>query len=128
MPPYYTNQRKTLSKLNKVYFYDLGIRNALINNFNDVDLRTDVGALWENFLIIERMKLRSYHQLYANQYFWRTYGGAEVDLVEEREGKLFGYEFKWGSKTATAPSSWLEYPQASFSVVNAKNYLDFLNK
>jgi hypothetical protein len=126
LPPYYTNQRKTLSKLNKVYFYDLGIRNALINNFNDLDLRTDVGALWENFLIVERMKLRSYHQLYANQYFWRTYGGAEVDLVEERDGKLFGYEFKWGSKVVTAPSSWLEYPQATFKLINPENYLEFL--
>lgn len=128
LPPYYTNQRKTLSKLNKIYFYDLGIRNALINNFNDLDLRADVGALWENFLVVERMKLRSYHQLYANQYFWRTYGGAEVDLVEEREGKLFGYEFKWGPKTTAAPSSWLEYPQTTFDVVNTSNYLSFLTK
>jgi uncharacterized protein len=128
LPPYYTNQRKTLSKLNKIYFYDLGIRNALINNFNQPELRTDVGALWENFLMLERMKLRSYHSLYANQYFWRTYGGAEVDLVEERAGSLFGYEFKWGAKKASSPVSWLEYPNATFEVVNQKNYLNFLRK
>lgn len=128
LPPYYTNQRKTLSKLNKIYFYDLGIRNALINNFNQPELRADIGALWENFLMLERMKLRSYHSLYANQYFWRTYGGAEVDLVEEREGSLFGYEFKWGEKKVSSPVSWLEYPNATFELVNQKNYLKFLRK
>ncbi|MFZ1720909.1 MAG: ATP-binding protein [Microgenomates group bacterium] len=128
LPPYYTNQRKTLSKLNKLYFYDLGVRNALINNYNQLELRADSGALWENFLMLERMKLRSYHALYANQYFWRTYGGAEVDLVEERSGSLFGYEFKWGGKKVSAPASWLEYPNSTFEVINQENYLQFLLK
>lgn len=126
LPPYFTNQRKSLSKLNKIYFYDLGIRNALINNFNSLDLRSDVGALWENFMIVERMKLRSYHDMYASQYFWRTYGGAEVDLVEVRDGKLYGYEFKWSQKRATAPVSWLEYPDATFELINQQSYLQFL--
>lgn len=127
LPPYYSNQRKTLSKLNKIYFYDLGIRNTLINNFNPINLRTDVGALWENFLIVERMKLRQYRSINASQYFWRTYDKAEIDLVEEREGKLFGYEFKWGQER-TAPKSWLEYPNATFTLVNKDNFIDFLSK
>lgn len=126
LPPYYTNQRKTLSKLNKIYFYDLGVRNALINNLNPLELRDDVGALWENFLMVERLKLRSYHNLYANAYFWRTYGGAEVDLVEEAQGQLAGYEFKWGNKKPNPPKSWLAYPHSSFEQVNRSNYLDFL--
>lgn len=127
LPPYYSNQRKTLSKLNRIYFYDLGIRNTLINNFNPINLRTDVGALWENFLIVERMKLRQYRSINASQYFWRTYDKAEIDLVEEREGKLFGYEFKWGQER-TAPKSWLEYPNATFTLVNKDNFIDFLSK
>lgn len=125
LPPYYTNQRKTLSKLNKIYFNDLGVRNALINNFNPLNLRNDVGALWENYLVLERMKLRSYQRIYANQYFWRTYGGAEIDLVEEREGLLYGYEFKWGNRK-TSPKSWLEYPNSKFKLINRENFVDFL--
>lgn len=125
LPPYHTNQRKTLSKLNKIYFYDLGIRNALINNFNPPDLRSDIGALWENFLIVERMKLRQYKIIYASQYFWRTYDGAEIDLVEEREGKLFGYEFKWGQKHTT-PKSWLDYPNSEYKLINKENFTDIL--
>lgn len=126
LPPYYTNQRKTLSKLNKIYFYDLGIRNTLINNFNPITLRSDVGALWENFLVVERMKLRQYGSIHASQYFWRTYDGAEIDLVEEREGKLFGYEFKWGQER-TAPKSWLTYPNATYTLVNRESFTDFLS-
>lgn len=127
LPPYYTNQRKTLSKLNKIYFYDLGIRNTLINNFNPITLRNDVGALWENFLVVERMKLRQYRSIHASQFFWRTYDGAEIDLVEEREGKLFGYEFKWGQER-TAPKSWLKYPNATYTLVNRENLSEFLTK
>jgi len=125
LPPYHTNQRKTLSKLNKIYFYDLGIRNALINNFNSLGLRSDIGALWENFLIVERMKLRQYKTIYASQYFWRTYNGAEIDLVEQREGKLFGYEFKWGKKHTT-PKSWLDYPNSEYKLINKENFIDML--
>lgn len=125
LPPYYSNQRKTLSKQNKIYFYDLGIRNALINNFNDFDKRNDVGALWENFLVVERMKLRKYKGRYANQYFWKTYDGSEIDLVEQIAENLFGYEIKWG-KERTAPKSWLEYPNSSYEVVNKDNYKEFL--
>ena len=95
LPVFTRNKRRELSKLKKIYFYDVGIRNAIINNFNPLDKRDDLGALWENFMVVERMKYREYHHIEANQYFWRTYDGSEVDLVEEREGELYGYEFKW---------------------------------
>lgn len=103
----------------------LGIRNALINNFNPLELRNDVGPLWENFLILERLKYRGANFFNANQYFWRTYDGAEIDLVEEREGKLFGYEFKWG-KERTSVMSFLQYPNSEYKLINKKNFVEFL--
>jgi len=103
----------------------LGIRNALINNFNRLDKRNDVGSLWENFIIVERMKLREYGGRYANQYFWKTYDGSEIDLVEQVAEKLNGYEIKWG-RERTSPKSWLEYPNSSYEVVNRENFKDFL--
>ena len=90
LPVFTRNKRRELSKLRKIYFYDLGIRNAVINNFNPLNKREDIGALWENFMVAERMKYREYHRIEASQYFWRTYDGSEVDLVEEREGRLYG--------------------------------------
>ena len=90
-------------------------------------LRNDIGGLWENFLIIERLKKQSYLSIYANNYFWRTWEGKEVDFIEERDGQLFGYEFKWGSHIVKAPKSWLQtYPEAKFTLVNQKNYLEFI--
>lgn len=121
------NLRKEVHKTSRYYFYDNGIRNAVIDNFNALDVRDDVGQLWENYLFIERMKKRSYQKIYANQYFWRTYDRKEIDLVEERDGKLFGYEFKYGDKKVKAPKDWLEtYNNAEFSVINKENYLDFI--
>lgn len=122
------NLRQEVSSRAKYYFYDNGIRNALIAQFNDLDQRNDVGQLWENFIFIERMKHRTYAGIYANTYFWRTYDGQEIDLVEEREGKLFGYECKWSPrKEVSAPRSWLgAYPNAEFAVITPENYLDFL--
>lgn len=121
------NLRKEMTKKSKYYFYDNGIRNALIANFNPPDLRDDIGRLWENFLVIERLKKQTYHQIYANNYFWRTWDKKEIDFIEEREGKLFGYEFKWGARTAKAPKDWLEtYKNASFTVINEKNYQTFI--
>lgn len=125
LPPYYTNQRKTLSKQNKIYFYDLGIRNALINNFNALEMRNDIGELWENFLILERLKYRNFKNIHANQYFWRTYDGAEIDLVEQIADNLNGYEFKW-KKERTSPQGWLDYPNASFKLINKNNAGEFL--
>lgn len=126
LPPYYTNQRKVLSKQNKIYFYDLGIRNALINNFNPLSKRNDRGALWENFLIIERIKLNAYTNRYVSNFFWRTYDGAEIDYIEKYADSLDGYEFKW-NKEKNAPKSWLEYPNATYKLINIENYKEFLN-
>lgn len=121
------NLRKEVSKMDKIYFYDLGIRNVVIDNFQPLDLRTDAGALWENFLVIERRKRNAYTSQFANTYFWRTYTGAKLDYVEEANGELTGFEFKFTRKTAKAPASWLDnYPGASFEVINQENYLSFL--
>ena len=121
------NLRKEISKMDKIYFYDLGIRNVLIDNFQPLDLRTDVGALWENFLVIERRKRNAYASQFANTYFWRTYTGAELDYVEEANGQLTGFEFKFSRKSAKAPASWLDnYPGSTFQVINRDNYLAFL--
>lgn len=122
------NLRKEISKKGKYYFYDNGIRNAIISNFNPLSLRDDVGKLWENFLFAERLKKQTYTQLHANNYFWRTWDGKEVDFVEERDGKLFGYEFKWSTKkTVSPPKDWLStYGNATFEVITPENYLDFI--
>lgn len=121
------NLRKEITKKSKYYFFDTGIRNATISNFNPLNLRDDVGKLWENFLVMERIKKQSYHEIYANNYFWRTWSGQEVDWIEERGGKLYGYEFKWGEADARVPTQWSQnYPDASFEVINQKNYLDFV--
>jgi predicted AAA+ superfamily ATPase len=122
------NLRKEITKKSKYYFYDNGIRNAIISNFNDLSSRDDVGALWENFMVIERIKRNAYGKVYANSYFWRTWEGQEVDFVEERDGKLFGYELKWSEKSRdNNKKAWLEaYKEATFEVINPKNFLDFV--
>ena len=121
------NLRSEITKNSRYYFLDNGIRNALINNFNPLDLRNDVGALWENYLVMERLKRQEYLLEHANNYFWRTYSQKEIDFVEEREGKLFGYEMKWGAARAKAPKGWLEnYPNASWQVINRQNYLELI--
>ncbi|PID85100.1 MAG: hypothetical protein CSB13_09785 [Chloroflexi bacterium] len=122
------NLRKEVTKTSRYYFYDLGVRNAIINNFSYPNERTDTGQLWENFLFIERMKKLEYQQIFANFYFWRTWDRQEIDLVEERDGKLFGYEFKYGQKTPKAPKAWQKaYPDAAFAVINRDNFLDFVS-
>lgn len=121
------NLRKEITKKSKYYFYDNGIRNALIANFNPLNMRDDVGRLWENFVFIERIKKQAYLPIYANNYFWRTWDKKEIDLVEEREGHLFGYEFKWGKQSIKAPKDWLQtYDNAEFNVINQSNYLEFV--
>lgn len=121
------NLRKEVTKTSRYYFYDNGIRNAIINNFNPINRRDDIGALWENYLVIERLKKQQYHQIFSKNYFWRTYDQKEIDLVEEREGALFAYEFKWGKAIAHAPKQWLEaYPDGVFSCINQENYLQFI--
>ena len=122
------NLRQEVTNKSKVYFLDNGIRNAIIAQFNPLDQRNDLGALWENFILIERIKYRTYHSLYANIYFWRTYQQQEIDLIEEHSGELFGYEMKWSPhKKVNIPSLWLEtYPNAKFQVIDRDNYLDFI--
>ncbi|HEX4045041.1 MAG TPA: DUF4143 domain-containing protein, partial [Gammaproteobacteria bacterium] len=121
------NLRKEITKKGKYYFYDTGIRNAIVANFNPIHLRDDIGGLWENFLIIERIKKQSYQQINSNNYFWRTWEQQEIDLVEERDGKLYGYEFKWSNKIISAPKQWqAAYANAEFKVINRKNYLEFV--
>ncbi len=121
------NLRKEVSKSSRYYFYDNGIRNALIRNFNPLELRDDVGMLWENYLILERMKKQHYAGVHTNNYFWRTYDQKEIDFVEERDGRLYGYEIKWISKKVKKPKEWeLTYSNASYELINKENFLDFI--
>lgn len=121
------NLRSEITKNSRYYFLDNGIRNALINNFNPLDLRNDVGELWENYLVMERLKKQEYMLEQANNYFWRTYSQKEIDFVEEREGKLFGFEMKWGAASVKPPKEWLEtYPNATWQIINRQNYLELI--
>jgi predicted AAA+ superfamily ATPase len=123
---YSRNLRKEVVKNQKYYFWDNGIRNALSSNFNSLTLRNDVGALWENYVISERLKLQSYKKMLSYNYFWRTYDGQEIDWIEEREGNLFAYEFKYNKEFAKIPAAFaLAYPDNVFEVINSKNYLNF---
>lgn len=123
---YSNNLRNELKKSRKYYFYDNGIRNAVLNNFVSVNERTDIGALWENFCISEYLKVIENNQRLSNLYFWRTYDGAEIDLVEEKDGQLFAFEFKWNpSKQPSLPASFRgNYAVAGLEVVNRER-LDF---
>lgn len=122
------NLRKEVSKQPKYYFYDNGVRNALINNFNPLDIRNDTGSLWENYLICERTKKMEYQNKPANCYFWRTYDQKEIDYIEERRGKLFAFEFKWSDKRTSPPADWVKtYKNSVFQSVNRINYLKFIS-
>ncbi len=122
------NLRKEVTSKAKYYFFDTGIRNALIAQFNRPDQRNDIGQLWENFVVVERLKNRAFFPMVANTYFWRTYDQQEIDFVEERSGKLFGYECKWSTrKIPSAPKSWQSaYPEAQFTVITPENFFDFI--
>lgn len=122
------NLRKEIVKSSRWYFYDNGIRNGLINNFNRLENRTDVGDLWENYLAVERIKKQNYQKIATNNYFWRTYDQQELDWLEERGNELAGFEFKWNeNKKSKIPTAFGKaYPDASFEVINKQNYLDFI--
>lgn len=122
------NARNEIMSKHKYYFFDLGVRNAVIAHFNALEMRNDVGQLWENFIFIERLKKTSYGGFYGRRYFWRTYQGQEIDFIEEIEQQLAAFEAKWSStKKIYAPSHWHEsYPQASFAVITPENYLDYV--
>ena len=119
------NLRKEVTQKPKIYFYDLGVRNAIINNYNFLENRNDIGLLWENFIINERLKFNVYSKQFGSSYFWRTYSGAELDYVEEHGGRLYGYEIKWGKKTS-APSLWKECYKADYDCINSDNFLEFI--
>ena len=121
------NLRKEVSKNHRYYFYDTGIRNAIIGNLNPLEMRDDTGTLWENYIIMERIKKQEYLQVVANNYFWRTYDQKEIDLIEEREGRLYGYEIKWKKTKARPPKDWLAtYKNATYEVITRENYLEFI--
>ena len=122
------NLRKEIVKKSKYYFWDNGIRNAVILQFNQLKNRNDIGQLFENFMMLERIKHLSNNFIHTQSYFWRTYGGQEIDLVEEREGKLFATEFKFSDNANVKPPKDFinEYPNSEFSIYNSKNYLDFV--
>ncbi len=128
LPSFSRNLRNELKRSRKIYFYDTGIRNALIGNFNNIEQRNDVGALWENFMIAERIKFTDYHQIYTNRYFWRTHAQQEIDYIEERDGNLFAFEFKWNTlKKAKIPKSFtVAYPGAETKIITPENYLEFI--
>ncbi len=124
------NLRNELKKSRKIYFYDNGVRNAILNNFSPIALRQDTGALWENFMVSERIKQNSYNRDYRKSYFWRTQTQQEIDLLEEKDGILYAFEFKWNDKKqARVPKSFAEaYPEHRFEVITPANYLDLLTK
>jgi predicted AAA+ superfamily ATPase len=122
------NQRNEIKNNRKIYFYDTGIRNMLINNLNPVELRTDKGALWENFLIAERIKLQSYHTRFTNNYFWRTVQKQEIDFIEEADGRIAAFEFKWRSSGRTRiPKSFLEKYNATGYEITKENFREFIS-
>lgn len=121
------NLRKEITKNSRWYFLDNGIRNAIIANFNPIEARNDIGQLWENYMISERLKYQEYNRIPSNNYFWRTYEQQEIDWVEERGGSLFGYEFKWKEDKVKIPTQWKNaYPDSSFEVINNSNFEKWL--
>ena len=121
------NLRKEITKNSRWYFLDNGIRNAVIANFNPLHARNDIGALWENYMISERLKYQEYRRISSNNYFWRTYEQQGIDWVEERDGSLFGYEFKWKEEKVKIPTQWKSaYPDASFELININNFSEWL--
>jgi len=124
---YSANLRNEITKKDKVYFYDTGLRNAVIDNFKPLAQRDDGGRLWENFLIAERRKLHLHTRARVDSRFWRTHGGSEIDLIEESSGGLGAWEIKSGQKSAKIPPAWAAaYPEAPFHVINESNWLPFL--
>jgi predicted AAA+ superfamily ATPase len=120
------NPRNEIARSQKFYFYDLGIRNHLIQNFNQISLRQDAGALWENFCVAERMRHNVNNDIGANYYFWRTYDQKEIDLIEERGGRFLALEFKLREQKTTAKKFLKSYPNSKFSQITRQNYWDNL--
>lgn len=127
LPALSRNLRNEIKKGKKYYFYDNGIRNVLISNFSNIDLRTDKGALWENFLLAERLKNNRYQRRYANTYFWRTHDKAEIDYIEEEDGILNAFELKWKAQKVRFANSFLEaYPNHKTAVISRSDFEEFI--
>ena len=127
LKPFSRNLRNEISTTRKIYFYDNGIRNSLISNFNPISLRQDIGALWENFLISERIKYLHYNKISANIYFWRTKQQQEIDFIEERGGKIYAFEFKWRLKAKVKyPKIFINAYNAEFKTINKDNFFEFV--
>ena len=122
------NGRTEIKRGRKIYFYDNGVRNALLSNFAPLELRNDVGMLWENLMVSERVKRNVYRQNYAQLYFWRTTQQQEIDLIEEQDGLISAFEFKWGGKNQKFPKPFVEaYPDTEYQIVSPDNYSDFVS-
>lgn len=127
LTPFSRNLRNEIGKKNKIFFYDTGVRNSIIQQYQPVEIRSDKGGLWENFLVVERMKLLQARGLRPNRYFWRTMQQAEIDYLEERDGLLSAYEFKWQPRRANLPVAFSRaYPESTFEVVTPENFEDFI--
>lgn len=127
LPAYSRNMRTEIKRGRKIYFYDNGIRNALISNFSSLDMRNDAGALWENLMVSERVKRNAYQGSYAQLFFWRTQQQQEIDLIEEMDGRLSAFEFKWKKPTARLPKAFADnYPGTELQVISPENYTDFV--
>jgi uncharacterized protein len=128
VPGFSRNLRKEVTRHSRYYFVDNGVRNALINNFNPLSMRADTGELWENYVVLERLKYQSIKNVASTNYFWRTYQQQEIDWVEDRGGKLYAYEIKWKDNGKTkVPSAWkAAYPEAEFTVITPQNYLEWI--
>jgi predicted AAA+ superfamily ATPase len=128
LPSLSRNARNEIKKGRKIYFYDNGIRNAILKNFYPLSLRNDTGALWENFLLAERMKRNAYSDYFSNAYIWRTTSQQEIDYIEDANGRLHAFEFKWQSKKpARFPAAFLEnYPGSACTLINNENFDEFV--
>lgn len=124
------NLRNEITKSPKIYFYDIGVRNALINNFNPPSLRSDIGDIWENFVIAERIKQKKSLKIYGQPYFWRTHTQKEIDYIEDYDGVLHAYEIKWNEKkTAKLPKEFATtYPENTFQVIHRENWIEFFDE
>jgi predicted AAA+ superfamily ATPase len=125
--PFSRNLRKEITKKQKIYFYDIGVRNSIIQQLQPLDIRNDKGHLWENFLIVERYKALQIKGFHPNRYFWRTYDQQEVDYIEEIDGRLTGYEFKWQTKKKKVPPAFVKsYPNATLEWIDRHNFESFI--
>jgi hypothetical protein len=120
------NLRKEVTRKNKIYFWDLGVRNTLIDNYAGLTMRADTGALWENFIIAERLKYLAYNQIYASSYFWRIYTGAKLDYIEDRNGSLYAYEIKYNKAKKNPPKTWEENYSKNYQCITRDNFWEFV--